>query len=216
MNVVKPANNAQKEVFKKYKEGRNLVMLGLPGTGKTLLAIYLAAKELEDKNLQKIIIVRAALPSENIGHLPGTYEEKIKPYEIAYEETFRFLHGDTEKFIEWKDKGKLEIMNSSFVRGVTWDNAFIIIDECQNLTYHQIRSIITRTGKNSRLAICGDYWQSDLGSKADKDGVLAMTKVLSNLPNYFHIERFDSPEYIERSPLVKAYILAEINEGLIK
>jgi phosphate starvation-inducible PhoH-like protein len=164
----------------------------------------LAMKELLSSNKRKkLIIVRSIVPTRDIGFLPGNEQEKLAVYEEPYKQIAAQLFTNYNAYKYFKSKQIIEFISSSFIRGVTWDDSIILIDEMQNMTGHELDTIITRVGINSRLMLCGDYQQSDLKS----NGLLEILNVLKHMNSIAHIE-FDV-EDIVRSGFVKEYLIAK-------
>lgn len=206
---IKPLTPTQEDMFKAWFQGDNVVAHGSAGTGKTFLAMYLALYEqLERREQQKIIVVRSAVPTREVGHLPGTLEEKTALYELPYHDICHELIGRRSTYQDMKDAGLIEFMTTSFIRGLTWDNAIIIVEEGENMTFHEIDSVMTRVGENSRVIFTGDLVQTDLdGSR--KNGACGMGRFLNV------VDRMDAfasikftPDDIVRSHFVKSWIVA--------
>jgi phosphate starvation-inducible PhoH-like protein len=191
-----PLTQNQKRTFDRYNEDKNLLLHGMAGTGKTFCALYLALNEIltykSTKN--KIIIVRSAVPTRDVGFLPGSLKEKLKQYETPYKNicTEIFNRGDAYEILKTKDV--VSFMSTSFIRGNTFDDTIVIIDEIQNLTFHELDSIITRTGDNTRLIFSGDFRQSDLIRQQERRGLIDFIKVIAD---------------VVRSGLVKEYLIAK-------
>jgi len=197
----------QEDVFHSWYENEHLCLHGSAGTGKTFLALYVALGEILQKNQNKIIIVRSAVSTREIGHLPGTLEEKIAEYEHPYEDILHDLMGKASTYSDMKDAEIIEFMTTSFIRGLTWDNAIIIIDEGENLTFHEINSVMTRLGKNSRIIFTGDIIQTDLdGKKHGTTGMIEAMKVFNIIEDFNCIE-FTTDDIV-RSDFVKSWIEA--------
>lgn len=181
---------------------RSQVLMGYAGTGKTLLASYLAYQAvLEDRDFNKIIYMRSAVPTRNIGFLPGTDKEKLAVYEAPYVDTANKLLGRGDSYDILKTKGIVHFTSTSFVRGMNLDNTVLIVDECQNMTYHELDSVITRLEENCRVYFCGDMRQADLQA----NGIVDFFKVLKAMDE-FDFTDFQK-EDIVRSQLVKNYII---------
>lgn len=181
---------------------RSQVLMGYAGTGKTLLASYLAYQAvLEDRDFNKIIYMRSAVPTRNIGFLPGTDKEKLAVYEAPYVDTANKLLGRGDSYEILKTKGIVHFTSTSFVRGMNLDNTVLIVDECQNMTYHELDSVITRLEENCRVYFCGDMRQADLQA----NGIVDFFKVLKAMDE-FDFTDFQK-EDIVRSQLVKNYII---------
>jgi len=209
-----PKTNNQSKTYTSYKEGKNLVLHGLAGTGKTFVSLYLALEEVLDKsNLQNdIFIVRSIVSTRDIGFLPGDEQEKVSIYEAPYRSICSEFFNVNDAYDSLKAQGTIKFMSTSFIRGITLNNSVVIVDECQNLNFHELDSIITRVGKNSRIIFCGDYTQTDLTKENDKKGILRFMEVLS------HIKEFATVEFmvddIVRSDFLKSYIIAKYKLGI--
>jgi predicted ribonuclease YlaK len=220
MRVVEPLTENQKELYRCYKNDQNIVAYGCAGTGKTFITLYNALRDVLDERspYEKIYIVRSLVATREIGFLPGDHEDKSSLYQIPYknmvkymfempdEASFEMLYGNL------KTQGTISFWSTSFIRGTTLDNAVIIVDEFQNLNYHELDSIITRVGENSKIMFCGDATQSDLIKTNEKNGIVDFMKVLRIMPSIDIIEF--GVEDIVRSGLVKEYILAKMEVNL--
>ena len=206
---VEPITDAQVQFFKQYKRQQALILHGAAGTGKTFIALYKAMEDVMSKSYQytKLIIIRSAVPSREIGHLPGDYGEKIDVYSIPYQnmmdELFPHKQQPYDRLMEQK---KIYFMCTSFVRGITLDNATIIVDECQNMNDMEINSIMTRVGHSSKIIFSGDFRQTDLYKNNDKSGLLKFMKISEEMPSFSTIE-FGTDDIV-RSDLVKEYLIA--------
>ncbi len=199
---LKPLNDPQKVVLSSPK---NLIVCGSAGTGKSLLLVYKALLELEKDNIDKIVIIRSAVPTRDVGFLPGSLQDKTKIYELPYEEIFQFLYKASNVYRQLKGLKKIEFISTSYVRGVTLENCFIIVDEFQNMNFHELDSVITRVGKNSTINFCGDIDQSDLSDNGLKDFI----RILKKMPEFDFVEF--KVEHIVRSALVKNYLTLKYN-----
>lgn len=209
LKAVKPLNFAQKTMFETYFEGTNIIANGSAGTGKSYVAVYLALTDILSKGskFKQIIIVRSAVPSREIGHLPGSIEEKMDVYESPYKDIFADLLKKKTAYDSLKEIEMVRFMPTSFVRGLTWDDAIIIVDEAQSYTFHELNSVITRLGDNSKLIICGDIAQNDLiVRKTDQSGFDKMLKIAAKMDE-FSIINFTRHDII-RSSFVKSWICA--------
>lgn len=206
---VKPKTQNQEIVFKDFTNGKNLLIHGLPGTGKSFISLYLALSEIENfRNYHKVVIIRSVVPSRDMGFLPGNIKEKSKIYELPYQEICRELYGRGDSYDILKNKGIIDFQTSSFLRGLTLDNSIIIVDECQNMTYSELSTIITRTGNNSKIIFCGDYRQTDLKYEDEKSGIFYFMKILKNMHKHFSCIEFTENDIV-RSGLVKEFILTK-------
>lgn len=195
---IKPLTDNQRKAFDSEK---NLVLCGAAGSGKSFLACYFAVSELSTYNYTNIVIVRSAVPSRDIGFLPGTDKEKIRIYEEPYYGIFSELLGRGDAYEVLKAKNVLNFATTSYLRGVTFRNSFIILDECQNLEFKELDTLITRLGDNCRIVICGDFRQTDLR----KNGMQKFLKVIDKMPEDFDVVEFTT-EDIVRSGLVARYL----------
>ncbi len=187
-----------------FESNNNLVLHGLAGTGKTFISSYLAYDDIEKGFADNLIIIRSAVPTRDIGFLPGSEKEKSAVYEEPYKDVATHLFDRGDAYEIMKQKNIVQFMTTSFIRGITLRNACIIVDECQNMSFHELDSIITRVGENCRIMFCGDFRQSDL----KRNELLSWLKVLERM------EEFDFIEFgvddIVRSEFVKKYIIAKM------
>jgi len=208
LKTIKPLTPAQEELFHAWFNGSHLCAHGSAGTGKTFLAFYLALNEVLTQRNNRIIIVRSAVPTREIGYLPGDLEDKVAQYELPYREIFYELLGRVSSYKEMKEAGLVEFQTTSFVRGLTWDNAIVVIEEAQNMTFHEIDNIMTRVGQNTRVIITGDTRQTDLdGSKRlGTEGMSRAMEAFKNMNNYTCVQ-FTLHDIV-RSEFVKSWIMA--------
>lgn len=210
----KPITQNQEKTYKAYKEGNHLLLHGIAGTGKTFLSLYLALEEVLDPSsiYEDVFIVRSVVSTRDIGFLPGDEQEKVSIYEAPYRSICRELFGIKDAYDALKQQQNVKFMSTSFIRGITINNSIVIVDECQNLNFHELDSIITRIGKNSKIIFCGDYTQTDLTRENDKRGIINFMKILKE------IEEFETVEFmiddIVRSDFLKSYIVAKYKLGL--
>ena len=209
LNEISPKTENQKLAFEYFYDNRNLLLHGLPGTGKTFVAMFLALKELEDEYVDRIHIIRSAVPTRDMGFMPGKLSEKAQVYEFPYITIAQELYDKSDAYSMLKSKGKVSFSTTSFIRGITLDNSVIIIDEAQNMSYHELSSIITRIGTNSRIIICGDVRQDDLTSPRFKEisGLGEIMKILQKMNKISCVE-FDVDDIV-RSDFVKDFIVAK-------
>lgn len=206
---VKPLTENQTKVFDYWDENYNLVLSGSAGGGKSFLALYLALKSFLLRKYERIVLFRSTVPTRNQGFLKGSLEEKEAPYEDVYRSLFsELLPTIPNPYDALKKEKALEFKSTSFVRGLTIKNSIIIVDEFQNLSAHELGSVITRLGEGSKIIFSGDYRQSDFRYDDEKSGVLTFLKVLANMPKDFQRVDFKI-EDIVRSGLCKRYLLAE-------
>lgn len=213
---VMPKTENQLRSFNAYEQGDNLFLHGCAGTGKSFISIYLALKELEKARTKrhKLVIIRTAQSSKDIGFLPGTEKQKLEVYEAAYKAICTELYGRADAYDILKQKGIIEFHGTSFLRGTTIDNAIILIDEVQNQRYTEIRTVLTRTGDNSRVVLCGDTKQDDLTSERYKEssGLKDIMRVFNHMDAMRTIEF--AVDDIVRSGFVRSFIIAENKLGL--
>lgn len=204
-----PLTKSQETVFSSWKEGFNLVLSGSAGTGKTYISTYLSLLDILDKNSpeKKLVIVRSAVPTRDMGFLPGTLEEKEDAYKAPYYSILTQLFEDHDAWKKIETAKQIEFLTTSFIRGITLTDSIVLIDESQNLTYHELCSVITRLGHNTRIIICGDYYQSDFTRSGDREGLQKFTKILENMKLFDHIEF--TWEDIVRSGLVRDFIMTK-------
>ena len=205
---VVPMTDAQDDLFIAWQNNHSLCAHGSAGTGKTFLAIYLALSALVEDEQGKIVIIRSVVPTREVGFLPGDLEEKMSPYEEPYRAIFFELLGKQSSYDDMKEAGKVEFMSTSFIRGLTIDNAIIIIDEAANQTFHEISSVVTRVGENTRVICTGDIVQSDLaGKRGEVEGMSKAMQVFSKMRE-FELVQFTRDDIV-RSEFVKSFIIAE-------
>jgi phosphate starvation-inducible protein PhoH len=215
LKQIKPLTQAQTDFFTSFFQSSNhIAAVGSAGTGKTYLALYLALQEVLSQNtpFEKVVIIRSAVPSRDIGALPGTEEEKLQVYERPYEQIVGDLFSRATAYEKMKKNQTIEFFSTSYVRGLTLDNCIVIVDECQNLNFHELSSIITRIGENARLILCGDIRQSDLNkSKKDVSGLAQALKIMQHMSS-IDIVNFTVHDIV-RSGFVKEWIVAVENWG---
>lgn len=206
---IKPMTEAQRMMIHSYMEGSHIVAHGYAGTGKSLIALFLGINDIlsKDSKRKQIKIIRSIVPARDVGFLPGTYEEKMAPYETPYQDIVGFLMGKDRSYDFMKEAGYIQFIPTSLIRGLTWDDSVIIIDEMQNFTIQEISSAITRTGTNSRIIAIGDYQQNDLyRSKYDTSGIQQFLKIAARMKE-FDIINFRK-EDIVRADIVKSWLIA--------
>jgi predicted ribonuclease YlaK len=207
-----PLTQNQKKFFEAYKQGDYFVALhGVAGTGKTFCALYKAIEEVLDKSnpFNKIIVVRSAVQSREIGHLPGDVNEKMEIYQQPYRQICETLFGRRDAWDRLEEQGHIQFISTSFIRGMSFDDAIIIVDEMQNLTFEEIDTVMTRVGYRSKIIWCGDYRQTDLNKKKnDMSGILRFFDIAMNMKAFTRIEF--TVEDIVRSSLVRDYIMAKM------
>ncbi len=216
---INPLTENQTTAFDAYEKGKNLFLYGCAGTGKTFIAMYLALKEILSGTspYEKLYMVRSLVPTREIGFLPGDHEDKSNLYQIPYKNMVKYMFKmpDDPAFDMLYDNLKaqetISFWSTSFLRGTTLDHAIVIVDECQNLNFHELDSIITRVGENCKIIFAGDVMQTDLIKTNERNGILDFMKILEVM------EEFESVEFgtddIVRSGLIKSYILSKMHLG---
>ena len=216
---IEPITENQKILFKSYSEGKHLIAYGAAGTGKTFVTLYNAIKDVLDETTpyEKIYIVRSLVATREIGFLPGDYEDKSDIYQVPYKHMVKYMFemssdADFEMLYgNLKSQDSINFWSTSFLRGTTLDKAIIIVDEFQNLNFHELDSIMTRVGQDSKIMFCGDATQSDLVKTNDRNGIVDFMNILRKMPSFDIIE-FDIDDIV-RSGLVKEYIVAKLESG---
>lgn len=209
IRAIKPLTDNQHDMFRAYFQGSQICAHGSPGTGKTYLALYLALCDILDGNKPQnhLILVRSAVATRDVGFLPGTLEEKMASYEMPYKDIFADLFHRTSTYDDMKEQGFVRFMTTSFIRGLTWDNAIIVVDEGQNMTWHEINSVLTRVGTDSRVMFTGDLAQTDLNkSSRDQSGMERFVRVAESMKEFSCI-KFTTDDII-RSDFVRSWIIA--------
>jgi predicted ribonuclease YlaK len=220
MLPIEPLTDNQKVMFEEWDKGQMIYAYGVAGTGKTFVALYKALKDVlnEYTPYEKIYIVRSLVATREIGFLPGDHEDKSSLYQIPYKNMVQsmFEMPDDNSYEMLYDNLKAQetvsFWSTSFIRGTTLDNSIVIIDECQNLNFHELDSIITRVGQDTKIVFCGDAAQTDLVKVNERSGILDFQRILDKMPEFTLIEF--GIEDIVRSGLVKSYLINKINLGL--
>ena len=220
LKSIEPLTENQEKFFHDYGMDQNIFAYGAAGTGKTFIALYLALRDVLDENspYEKIYIVRSLVATREIGFLPGDHEDKSSLYQIPYKNMVKYMFKmpDDNSFellyTNLKAQGTISFWSTSFIRGTTFDNAILLIDEAQNLNFHELDSIITRVGQDSKIVFCGDAAQTDLQKVSERTGILDFQRILQNMDEFSLIEF--NVEDIVRSGLVKSYLINKINLGL--
>jgi predicted ribonuclease YlaK len=218
--AIKHITDNQKIVFDTWKKGKNQFLFGAAGTGKTFVSLYLSLKDVLDlkTKFDKVVLVRSLIPTRDIGFLPGDEEDKASLYQVPYMNMVQFMFEMPNEqqfntlYDRLKGQGTLFFLSTSFLRGLTFDNSIIIVDECQNLNFHELDTIITRVGQDSKIIFCGDFDQTDLVKRNEKNGLHDFLRILMEM------EEFNCLEFtigdIVRSGFVRNYIINKMKLGI--
>ena len=217
---IEPLTDNQRIFFEEYAKDKNMFGYGCAGTGKTFIALYLALKDVlsEETPYEKVYIVRSLVSTREIGFLPGDHEDKSSLYQIPYKNMVKYMFemaSDNEfdqLYYNLKAQETISFWSTSFIRGTTLDNAIILIDEMQNLNFHELDSIITRVGQDSKIIFCGDVRQSDLIKTHERNGIIDFMRIIETMDEFATVEF--QLEDIVRSGLVRSYLISKTNLGL--
>jgi len=217
---VQPITENQKILFNSYKEGKNIIAYGAAGTGKTFVTLYNALKDVLDETTpyEKIYIVRSLVATREIGFLPGDHEDKSDIYQVPYKNMVKYMFqmssdADFEMLYgNLKAQETIKFWSTSFLRGTTLDRSIVIVDEFQNLNFHELDSIITRVGEDSKIYFSGDASQTDLQKTNERNGIVDFMKIIRSMPSFDVIE-FGIDDIV-RSGLVKEYLIAKMEMGM--
>ena len=220
MVPIEPITPNQRTAFAHYNEGKNLFLYGAAGTGKTFITLYMALKQVLDPltPYNKVVLVRSLVSTREIGFLPGDHEDKSALYQIPYKNMVKYmfeLATDNDFEMLWgnlKAQESVTFWSTSFIRGTTLDASIVIVDESQNLNFHELDSIITRVGEDTKIMFCGDVAQTDLIRTNEKNGILDFQKIITMMPEFALVEF--GVDDIVRSGLVKSYITSKHTLGL--
>ena len=210
LSTIKPVTDSQKIVFDSWKNGLNQFLFGCAGTGKTFISLYLALQEVlkNETPYDKVIVVRSLIPTREIGFLPGDEEDKAALYQVPYSNMMQFMFEQPNEqafsmlYDRLKTQGSFYFLSTSFLRGLTFDNSIIIVDECQNLNFHELDTIITRVGQDSKIFFCGDFGQSDLTKLNERNGLMDFLQILQEMQE-FNCTEFDIGDIV-RSGFVRS------------
>ena len=220
LNQIKPVTDSQKVVFDTWKKGLNQFLFGCAGTGKTFVSLYLALSEVlrNETPFDKVVMVRSLIPTREIGFLPGDEEDKAALYQVPYQNMVKFMFKQANEqafsmlYDRLKKQGSFYFLSTSFLRGLTFDNSIIIVDECQNLNFHELDTIVTRVGQDSKIMFCGDFMQTDLSKMNEKNGLHNFLRILEEM------EEFKCTEFnigdIVRSGFVRNYLIQKTKLGI--
>ena len=217
---IKHLTDSQQKVFDAWDKAKNLFLFGCAGTGKSFITIYLALRDILDEKTpyDKLYIVRSLVPTREIGFLPGAHEDKAHLYQIPYKNMVRFMFEMPDDpsfemlYANLKAQDTISFWSTSFIRGTTIDNSIVLVDESENLNFHELDSIITRLGVNSKIVFAGDAAQTDLTKAHEKTGIMDFKKIIDDMEEFEGIE-FGIDDIV-RSGLVKSYLISKMNLGL--
>ena len=217
---IEPLTENQQKLFDSYANNKNIIAYGAAGTGKTFITLFNALNDVLDTSTpyEKIYIVRSLVSTREIGFLPGDHEDKSFLYQIPYKNMVKYMFelpsaADFEMLYgNLKAQETISFWSTSFIRGTTFDRAIILVDEFQNLNFHELDSIMTRVGENTKIMFCGDATQSDLIKQNERNGIVDFMRVLRLMASVDIIEF--GVEDIVRSGLVKEFILAKMELNL--
>ncbi len=220
LTQIKPLTPSQEKVFDAFSKQKNLYLYGAAGTGKTFIGMYLALQEIlnEQSSYDKLYIVRSLVPTREIGFLPGDHDDKAELYQIPYQNMVRYMFKMPDDasfdmlYANLKAQETISFWSTSFLRGTTLDNSIVLVDESQNLNFHELDSIITRLGVNTKIIFAGDAAQTDLVKTNERNGILDFMKIIQGMDEFEMVE-FGIQDII-RSGLVKSYLINKLNLGL--
>ena len=217
---IEPVTDNQKVVFEAYKKGQNQFLYGCAGTGKTFVTLYLAMQEVlrNDTPYDRVVMVRSLIPTREIGFLPGDEEDKAALYQVPYSNMVQFMFKQPNEqafsmlYDRIKSQGSFYFLSTSFLRGLTFDNSIIIVDECQNLNFHELDTIVTRVGQDSKIMFCGDFMQTDLSKVNERNGLHDFLRILEEMEEFNCLE-FNIGDIV-RSGFVRNYLIQKTKLGM--
>ena len=217
--TIKSITDNQKVIFDTWDKGSNQFLFGAAGTGKTFVSLYLALRDVMDlkKPYDRVVLVRSLIPTREIGFLPGDEEDKSALYQVPYQNMVRFMFEAPNEqqfnslYDRLKSQGTLYFLSTSFLRGLTFDNSIIIVDECQNMNFNELDTIITRIGQDSKIIFCGDFSQTDLQKTNEKNGLHDFLRILEEMDE-FNCTEFTIGDIV-RSGFVRSYLINKIKMG---
>jgi len=217
---IEPVTDNQKVVFESYKKGQNQFLYGCAGTGKTFVTLYLAMQEVlrNDTPYDRVVMVRSLIPTREIGFLPGDEEDKAALYQVPYSNMVQFMFKQPNEqafsmlYDRLKTQGSFYFLSTSFLRGLTFDNSIIIVDECQNLNFHELDTIVTRVGQDSKILFCGDFMQTDLSKVNERNGLHDFLRILEEMEEFNCLE-FNIGDKV-RSGFVRNYLIQKTKLGM--
>ena len=217
---IEPVTDNQKLVFESYNKGKNQFLYGCAGTGKTFITLYLAMQEVlrNDTPYDRVVMVRSLIPTREIGFLPGDEEDKAALYQVPYSNMVQFMFKQPNEqafsmlYDRIKSQGSFYFLSTSFLRGLTFDNTIIIVDECQNLNFHELDTIVTRVGQDSKIMFCGDFMQTDLSKVNERNGLHDFLRILEEMEEFNCLE-FNIGDIV-RSGFVRNYLIQKTKLGM--
>ena len=217
---IQPITENQKRLCESYSAGKNIIAYGAAGTGKTFITLYNAIKEVlnAETPYKKVYIVRSLTATRETGIVSSNHEEQSWLYQVPYQSMVKYMFqmsSDLEfnnLYRNLKDQGIINFLSTSYIRGTTLDDAIVIVDEFENLNFHELDSIITRVGQNSKIHFCGDATQSDLEQTIERNGIVDFIKVTRGMPSVDIIE-FGIDDIV-RSGIVKEYLIAKLEQSM--
>ena len=217
---IEPVTDNQKVVFESYKKGQNQFLYGCAGTGKTFVTLYLAMQEVlrNDTPYDRVVMVRSLIPTREIGFLPGDEEDKAALYQVPYSNMVQYMFKQPNEqafsmlYDRLKTQGSFYFLSTSFLRGLTFDNSIIIVDECQNLNFHELDTIVTRVGQDSKIMFCGDFMQTDLSKVNERNGLHDFLRILEEMEEFNCLE-FNIGDIV-RSGFVRNYLIQKTKLGM--
>ena len=217
---IEPVTDNQKVVFESYKKGQNQFLYGCAGTGKTFVTLYLAMQEVlrNDTPYDRVVMVRSLIPTREIGFLPGDEEDKAALYQVPYSNMVQFMFKQPNEqafsmlYDRIKSQGSFYFLSTSFLRGLSFDNSIIIVDECQNLNFHELDTIVTRVGQDSKIMFCGDFMQTDLSKVNERNGLHDFLRILEEMEEFNCLE-FNIGDIV-RSGFVRNYLIQKTKLGI--
>lgn len=202
---IHPKTAAQRLVVEAFDNDKNLILHGCAGTGKTFLALYLALNAMLNGHGPKpVVIIRSVVPVRDIGHMPGRLNEKISLYEATYQGIVSEICDKSYELL--KQNGYIDFTSTSYLRGMTYRDCTIIVDECQNMSEAEIHTVMTRVGEGCRVIFCGDFFQKDY--MKESSGINTLLKIASKMRS-FEIIQF-SKEDVVRSGFVREYLFSRL------
>ena len=209
MCTIAPITPHQEDAWKGWRDGDHLAMTGTAGTGKTFLGMYLALEEVMDKStpFESLHIIRSVVPTREMGYLPGTVEEKLNAFTGPYRAAATELFNDPKAYDKLIHNNYVTFESTSFLRGITYDSSIILVDEMQNMNFHELDSIITRVGQATKIIFAGDYYQSDFKTVKDQNGITKFLSIIDSMKSFTHVSF--TWEDIVRSDFVRDYIMTK-------